>query len=337
MCLAPRQAFLNRTSYCSDYSARFTPFGDLVDDYGGEYKRVLKFQRSAYTEKEVFVPCRKCVECVQVYSNNWAVRCMLEAKSHSENCFITLTYDEQHVPESVSVREMQLFLKRLRKALGKKKIRYFCCGEYGEKSGRPHYHLILFGVSFSADRQYLKQDRRGNVIFTSPTLSRLWKNGFHSIGDLTFDSAKYCAKYMQKFNVNEKRKSFTIQSRKPAIGYQYAIDNVESISKTGKVYVCGKEYSAPWQFKHWYFQRLDTAMYAQSMGELKIIPKQSFDFVLSRALERRKKVLESFGFWNIRTKFKKELKKIKCIKQEKEKDNLCQPCQLVMNLMRKLE
>lgn len=169
----------------------------------------------------------------------------------------------------------------------------------------------MFGVDFAEDRQFLKRDKRGNPIYISATLSKLWKNGFHSIGALTYDSAKYCAKYMQKFNFKDGKKAFTLQSRKPAIGYNYAMEHSDSISKTGKVYIDGKEYNAPYQFKQWYSKRLDKAFAAVLLDGIKR-NVHTFDFVAEKACERRKKVFEKFGFWNIKSKYKKEFAKLQC-------------------------
>ena len=311
MCLAPRRAWIATNRFPTEYSETFTPFGFWVNEYGGEYKRRLWFREPITLErKEIYIPCRKCFECVQSYSTNWALRCSLEAKAYSKNCFITLTYDNEHL-EDINVPTVQKFIKRLRKHFGARSLRYFACGEYGENTRRPHYHIILFGVDFSQDRLFLKRDKRGNVLYYSPVLMKLWKNGFHSIGDLSFESAKYCAKYMQKFNFVDGKKSFTLQSRKPAIGYNYAISHKEEICKTGKVYVNGKEFPVPWQFKQWFKKRIDCALDFMRLDNLKTRVQLSFEKVLEKARERRKQVYKKFGFWNIKTKFLKEFN-LKC-------------------------
>ncbi len=314
MCLAPRQAWIATNRFPTEYYAEWTPFGDLPPvEYGGEYKRRLYFSEPKLLpdRSEVVIPCRKCFECVQSYSTNWAVRCCLEAKLHEKNSFITLTYDEQH-KEDLNKKTLQKFIKRLRKHFGAKSCRYFACGEYGEKTHRPHYHLILFGVDFSDDRYFLKYDKRGNPIYCSDTLSKLWKLGFHAIGDISFDSAKYCAKYMQKFNFVDGKKAFTLQSRKPAIGYNYAVQNVESLCRSGKVYIDGKEYAMPWQFKRWFQKSVKLAGFSLQLDNLKKFVSHSFDKVYQLAVDRRKQLVKKFGFWNIKTKFKKEFKKIQC-------------------------
>ena len=99
-----------------------------------------------YHDMPVQVPCGKCIGCRLDYSRKWAIRCVLEAQMHKENCFLTLTYDDEHLPkgEKLEKEEMQKFWKRLRKATGTK-IRYYMAGEYGTEGGRPHYHACVFG------------------------------------------------------------------------------------------------------------------------------------------------------------------------------------------------
>ncbi len=156
------------------------------------------------------VPCGKCIGCRLERSRKWAMRCVMEASLHEENSFITLTYDEEHLPPSASLvpRDLSLFWKRFRKAIGKP-IRYFACGEYGERTQRPHYHAIIFGHQFE-DRE-LWQKTQEQIISASPVdvssspslyqsslLSDCWSLGFGSVGDVTFESAAYVARYCLK-------------------------------------------------------------------------------------------------------------------------------------------
>lgn len=195
-------------------------------------------------------PCRKCVECRIQYAEDWARRVMLESKKHEKNCFITLTYNENNLPkEGVCKRSAQLFMKRLRKAIAPIKVRYFLCGEYGAKKNRPHYHCILFGYDFS-DKWFFGYDKRGNAIYRSPLLEKLWTFGFSSVGEkLDFESAKYCAKYMQadgrEFEKLGLNRPFTLMSRRPGL----ALDVIpDSVYKTGDLYLYGKRYLAPRAF-----------------------------------------------------------------------------------------
>ncbi len=118
---------------------------------------------------------------------------------HEENSFITLTYNDQHVPPngSLNVQHFQLFMKRLRKQISPKKIRYYHCGEYGENFSRPHYHALIFGHEF-ADKEYFKSINE-QKLFISESLSRAWQyQGFCSIGSVTYESAAYVARYIMK-------------------------------------------------------------------------------------------------------------------------------------------
>ena len=143
------------------------------------------------------LPCGQCVGCRLERSRQWALRCVHEASLHDYNCFITLTYDVEFLPEGNSLdhRHWQLFMKRLRKHFSGVSIRYYGSGEYGTLNGRPHFHAILFGVLFS-DLVYWKKTKSGSRLYRSETLERLWPYGFSSVGTVTFESAAYVARYI---------------------------------------------------------------------------------------------------------------------------------------------
>ena len=144
------------------------------------------------------LPCGQCIGCRLERSRQWAVRCMHEASLHDTNCFITLTYSSDHLPSdnSLNYRHFQLFMKRLRK-YAKVPVRFYMCGEYGELGERPHYHACLFGYSFS-DLQLVNVSPAGSPIYRSAVLESLWTFGFSSIGEVTFESAAYVARYIMK-------------------------------------------------------------------------------------------------------------------------------------------
>lgn len=121
---------------------------------------------------------------------------MHECSQHEENCFITLTYNEENLPKSLQLSDWQKFMKRLRKSLEPRKIKFFHCGEYGEEKARPHYHAIVFGHDFGDKK--LWKIINDNPVFTSETLSGLWPWGFSSLGAATFSSAAYVARYVLK-------------------------------------------------------------------------------------------------------------------------------------------
>ena len=99
-------------------------------------------------------PCGQCMACRLNKQREKAMRIGHELQYHKESVFITLTYDPEHLPENGSLvkSDVQKFLKRLRKRLGVERVRYFLCGEYGELGNRPHYHLIVFGLSYNDTR-----------------------------------------------------------------------------------------------------------------------------------------------------------------------------------------
>lgn len=115
------------------------------------------------------------------------------------SCFVTLTYSPEHLPNppSLSKRDHQLFLKRLRKHLAPKKVSFFLCGEYGEKEFRPHYHAILFGW-WPDEAVVWKKNQAGDQLYISAVLEKLWGKGFCSFGGVTFESAAYVAGYVLK-------------------------------------------------------------------------------------------------------------------------------------------
>ncbi len=156
----------------------------------------------------VSVPCSQCIGCRLEYSRQWAVRCVHEMQLHDRNCFVTLTFSDEYLLSpvcrgvkswerySVNKREVQLFMKRLRKRYGAG-IRYFACGEYGKDNDRAHYHAILFNHQFD-DRKYWKLSASGERLFRSESLESLWPFGYSSIGAASFQTAAYVARYMLK-------------------------------------------------------------------------------------------------------------------------------------------
>lgn len=162
-------------------------------------KRPVVFNsEDGFLDLPVMVPCGRCADCRLEYSRQWAMRCVHEASLHSRNSFITLTYDNKNIPYGWTIHkeELQKFFKRLRKNTGWK-LRYFACGEYGDETQRPHYHAIVFGYDFP-DRQLHQITRDGSRLYISDMLSKCWTKGFSTIGDVTFQSAAYVARYAMK-------------------------------------------------------------------------------------------------------------------------------------------
>jgi len=167
------------------------------------------------------IACGQCSGCRLERSRQWAVRCMHEASLHEKNSFVTLTYKD--APESLEYRDFQLFMKRLRKVRGR--CRFYMGAEYGEQRGRPHFHALLFGVAWP-DGVYLGKSPSGFKLFRSAQLSALWPQGFASVGDVTFESAAYVARYCMSVITGDKavehyggrKPEFGRMSLRPGIG-----------------------------------------------------------------------------------------------------------------------
>lgn len=245
-------------------------FGQWIDFY--EPTLTNDGDNAVYNFLEI--PCGKCIGCRLKYSRDWALRCMNELEYHDKACFITLTYNDEHLPVPNKIidndgcitdspvhplckRDIQLFIKRLRKKFKNSKVRYFACGEYGSRSMRPHAHIILFGVDFSEDRIFFKKsyDNKFNY-YTSPTLDDLWHGyengsdlgqlGFAMVCDVSFDTCAYVARYVTKKKYGKEADfyeslaippEFSLMSRRPGIGRMYFEDNYEKIYKYDEIII----------------------------------------------------------------------------------------------------
>lgn len=200
-------------------------------------KRKLVFNATeGYRDLQVQIPCGQCIGCRLERSRQWAIRCVHEASQHEQNSFITLTYAPENLPKDHSIHKshFQKFMKRLRKYYTSKTIRYYACGEYGELRNRPHYHAILFGHEFEDQRLWSKKN--GNLLYRSAILETLWPYGYCSIGQVTFESAAYVARYVMKKitgdnaekeyeildketgEIHQIQPEFALMSRRPGIG-----------------------------------------------------------------------------------------------------------------------
>jgi hypothetical protein len=168
--------------------------------------------KNALSGTPIKLPCGRCSGCKLEKSRQWAVRCNHEAAMHPQNCWLTLTDDRANLPVDFSVhpREMQLFFKRLRKAISPHKIRFYLGAEYGDLNLRPHYHVILFNYDFN-DKIFYETTPQGHTLYTSPFLNTLWPKGLATIGAVTFDSAGYTARYSTKKITGPKASDFYLR------------------------------------------------------------------------------------------------------------------------------
>lgn len=157
----------------------------------------ITFKESHLNGEALHIACGQCTGCRIDRSKQWAVRILHEKEQHDECVFITLTYDDDHLPEdgSLNHKHFQDFMKRLRFKFKNKRIRFYMAGEYGSKLGRPHYHAILFGVDFK-DKVTFGDPKKNHYV--SATLQDLWGMGYTQVGNVTYGSAAYVARYIMK-------------------------------------------------------------------------------------------------------------------------------------------
>lgn len=211
------------------------------------YWHNMKYTRDSL----VPLPCGRCIGCRIDYSRQWANRCMLELGYHDSSYFCTFTYDDEHVPRTfypdpetgealpaltLKKRDFQLLMKRIRKRFEADKIRFFMAGEYGSETFRPHYHAIIFGLHLDDLIPY-KTVREGGEYYTyynSPSLQECWPYGYVVVGEVTWESCAYTARYVMKkmkgkeaefYDKHNIQPEFTLMSRRPGIARQYYDEN----------------------------------------------------------------------------------------------------------------
>lgn len=219
--------------------------------------------------KVVEIPCGRCIGCRLEYSRQWANRMMLELQYHDSAYFVTLTYSDDFVPrmpvsdpetgeytrDSYSLRKDHLskFIKHVRKHFPDDKIRFFGVGEYGSKTVRPHYHVIIYGLHLD-DLKLYKRTPQGDFLYTSEKLSKCWSNyvkfpsgreiydqiGWVVVAPVTWETCAYTARYVTKkmsgplgdwFISQNMELPFSLMSRRPGIARQWYEDHPDWTEK----------------------------------------------------------------------------------------------------------
>lgn len=202
---------------------------------------------------KIWVPCGQCYACRVNRTSAWVFRLMLELTDWQDACFITLTYDDEHLKsDSLQPDDLKDFWKRLRKAIEPKKIRYYACGEYGEENNRPHYHAIVFGLPYNRDTRVL--------------LTKLWKYcdslrflyDSKGVAPVTIDDIAYVAGYCQKKLTGELGKKeyeqkglyppFSRSSR--FLGLNAFEKNLDQVKEYGCVFWNGSKMPVPRYFRN---------------------------------------------------------------------------------------
>lgn len=206
----------------------------------------LHFTPQGAPYEQLEVPCGVCVGCRADQSLMWSIRAYHESMIHDRNCFVTLTYSDEHLPadRKIDKKELQDFFKRLRKKLPPRSMSYIACGEYGDDTRRPHYHAVLFGVDFLHDKITLDDKS-----YTSPTLSEIWGKGNVSISPVNMATICYVCGYVTK-KIKDKD-TFNLMSRRPAIGKRFLERFKSDMLATSSVTIEGKEYPVPKRYIEW--------------------------------------------------------------------------------------
>lgn len=235
---------------------RFVHKTQFLGKYNPELKDVFDIDGA---QKVFPVPCGNCIGCRLDQSRRWADRMMLEYDHSKKAVFVTLTYNDDYVPKkfysdgslagySLSKRDLQKWLKRLRKRYEDLQIRYYAVGEYGSSTFRPHYHVILFGISLSdfSDLVPFSKNELGQLSYISQDFAKTWSEydpkshsfvseyGFHLLTDISWEACAYVARYVQKkvygsfsdwCELRGLEPEFSLMSRDPGIGAFYAEDH----------------------------------------------------------------------------------------------------------------
>lgn len=217
-------------------------------------KRSIVFNaQDGFLDMPVEFACGQCIGCRIERSRAWAIRCVHEASLYESNCFITLTYSSEFLPKdgSLCLEHFQKFMKRLRKKFAPRIIRFFHCGEYGETFERPHYHACLFNFDLP-DRVLFK--RKDDIrLYTSEILQSFWPYGFVTVGDVTFESAAYVARYIMKKISGEhsegwyagRKPEYVTMSRRPGIGRGWYDKFSSDIFPSDECVISGRQLTVP--------------------------------------------------------------------------------------------
>ena len=154
--------------------------------------------RKPFVKGTVAFPCGQCMPCRINRRRLWSHRISLESKVHTSSVFITLTYSQENLPDGGTLvpRDVQLWLKRLRKTIGIAGLRFFLVGEYGEQTQRPHYHVVLFG--FPNCERGITEKRYARCCDVCEVVKSTWSKGAIEIRELTTGGAEYIAGYVTK-------------------------------------------------------------------------------------------------------------------------------------------
>lgn len=284
MCTSPLKAFPNGLTKNGKVNYIICPADTNHVEITRNEKIIKSPDRfvSDYAKRVIFdhidVPCGQCLECRLDYSRHWADRMILEAQKYDKNCFLTLTYSDEFIPVADSINsvtgevtkvktlvksDLQKFMKRLRKELDPLKIRYYACGEYGDQTLRPHYHLIIFGWYPAEDDLIpLGNSELNHCYYSSELLAKVWPYGNNLVAECSWESCAYVARYVVKkankftntkfYEQNNIAPEFVLMSRKPGIGKEWIDSHITCYANFSKNYLALENGSRPISHNRYY-------------------------------------------------------------------------------------
>lgn len=216
-------------------------------------------QRRIIDGAYVFYPCGHCEACLRNKRSEKALRAYLESLSHEDKCFLTVTYSDDNLPRNkqgiptLMKCEHDDFIKRLRSCFSNVRFRVLGSGEYSP-TGRPHFHICLFGLSsdllISKTSRY-HENSHGVVLEDFSC----WKKGGCLVAPFDVKTAFYVAKYLVKsqrdkldYEKLDIEPEFIYQSRRPALGKQYALEHKDRLLKDGFIRCKGVKWKIPRYF-----------------------------------------------------------------------------------------
>jgi hypothetical protein len=240
MCLNPKYAIKVKDNKFNYGTLKMSKYKLQFISKGQYYK--LKAEKKEALE----IPCAKCTECKATHAKTWGARAYLESLTNRNGIFLTLSYDNEHLPigkygnPTLKKEDVTLFKKRLRKKYGEN-LRTFECGEYGERRGRPHYHMIIWNIK-PTDGRTVKENITGDTLWTSKTIEKIWNKGIIIYGNVTYESAAYVARYTNKKRMirplaKDQEPTYINMSRRTGIGFEEWRKNKEKYKKLNGIYV----------------------------------------------------------------------------------------------------
>lgn len=250
------------------------------------------------------IPCGKCDGCKLDYSRNWATRGVNEAFfcNYYQNCsFLSLTFNQRNLSRttlgySVDKAFFKSWVKRLRYAIKSTynvEFRHLSCGEYGERRGRPHYHMLIFGFNFPDKYVFKREAKYGNIItyYRSPFLESQWhlphcdeQAGYCVIGNVNYETCAYVSRYVlkkqHKSTYGDKQPEFLSVSRMPGLGNEYCTKYLDTIFSNGFIQL-------PSGFK------APVPRYYESICE-KLNPELYWNYKFEKYTSMREKMLQNF-------------------------------------------